>query len=361
MGNITFHRERLYDNVWSKPVSHLAKDFGITSHQLYKVCQELNVPTPSSGYWAKKRHNKTVKKPALPESKKETYTLTVRGKLTSSEKTVNSKKTITVSKRLTKPHILVKQARDDIDKNSLNRFNRVRGGRPLDISVSPDNVKRGLLILDALLKELEKRGYSVHTERHNSSYWTYIKIDKDKMYIQLREEGTRRKRTEKKHSWGYEYEYNPTGKLKLLLLENRWQTSSKVLSDTKSEKLEDRLDEFFFKLESMAEKIKSKRLKREERHKKRELEQQIEEAIEDQEKSEQERLAKLKQRANSFMKSQYIYDFIAEIENLQSQLDLSEEEQLKFKGWLIWTRNHADRLNPVKQMVKEILGPSGNN
>jgi hypothetical protein len=46
-------REQLYALVWSKPVSELAKDFGISDVGLAKRLRKLNVPVPGRGYWAR--------------------------------------------------------------------------------------------------------------------------------------------------------------------------------------------------------------------------------------------------------------------------------------------------------------------
>jgi len=357
MKKITFQRNELYKKVWEKPVSHLTEELEISSHKLYKACEELDIPTPSAGYWAKLRHDKEVKRPELPESDKESFTLTIREGKQKSKYKEKSTKTISVPKNLYKPHKLVKQARKNLNKKSLNRFNRVRGGRPLDISVGPDNLDRGLRILDIIIKEAEKRGYSVHSFLDNSSHWMYFKMGKDQIFFQLREKGKRRKRKpeEKERSWDYDYEYTPLGKLQLKLLGKKWGHPSRIISDTKSQQLEDRLDEFFFKLESMAVNKKQSRIEREEQHRINKLEKEIEEAAKDQLENESARRAALKEQAQTFTKSHYIYDFIAEIERQQAQLDLTREEELKFKAWIIWATNHADRLNPVKQTVSEIL------
>jgi len=36
-------------------------------------------------------------------------------------------------------------------------------------------------------------------------------------------------------------------------------------------------------------------------------------------------------------------------------MDLTEEEQLKFEAWIMWSKNHADRLNPINKSVNYIL------
>jgi hypothetical protein len=46
-------REDLYELAWSKPLSQLAKDFGISDVALAKRCRRLGIPLPGRGYWAR--------------------------------------------------------------------------------------------------------------------------------------------------------------------------------------------------------------------------------------------------------------------------------------------------------------------
>jgi hypothetical protein len=50
---ITLSREDLYQIAWSKPMSELAKDFGISDVALAKRCKRLGIPLPGRGYWAR--------------------------------------------------------------------------------------------------------------------------------------------------------------------------------------------------------------------------------------------------------------------------------------------------------------------
>lgn len=61
------NREELYNMVWSKPVSQVAKEFGISDIAVRKRCIRLNIPMPERGYWSKQKNGKTVTKPELPE------------------------------------------------------------------------------------------------------------------------------------------------------------------------------------------------------------------------------------------------------------------------------------------------------
>jgi hypothetical protein len=63
---ITLSRSKLYELVWSKPVTELAKDFGISDVALAKRCRAINIPLPPRGYWARIAAGQKPKRPALP-------------------------------------------------------------------------------------------------------------------------------------------------------------------------------------------------------------------------------------------------------------------------------------------------------
>lgn len=63
---ITLTRKELYRRVWSKPISAVAEEFGLTGGALTKICNRLLVPYPPRGYWTKAEARKAVPKPALP-------------------------------------------------------------------------------------------------------------------------------------------------------------------------------------------------------------------------------------------------------------------------------------------------------
>ena len=50
---LTLSRQDLYELVWSKPISDLAKDFGLSDVALAKRCRKLGIPVPGRGYWAR--------------------------------------------------------------------------------------------------------------------------------------------------------------------------------------------------------------------------------------------------------------------------------------------------------------------
>lgn len=62
-------RQELYDLVWSKPMTHIAKDFGMSDVAVRKHCKNMDIPTPPVGYWTKLEYGKKVRKPKLPTKK----------------------------------------------------------------------------------------------------------------------------------------------------------------------------------------------------------------------------------------------------------------------------------------------------
>src|SRR6266446_10052747 len=60
------NRATLYDQVWSQPITTVAKAYGVSNVGLAKICARLRVPRPPRGYWQRLKFGKTVRKPPLP-------------------------------------------------------------------------------------------------------------------------------------------------------------------------------------------------------------------------------------------------------------------------------------------------------
>src|SRR5258707_4933833 len=68
---LTLSREDLYELAWSKPITELAKDFGISDVGLAKRCKRLGIPLPGRGYWARVDAGQTPYRPKLPKRAEE--------------------------------------------------------------------------------------------------------------------------------------------------------------------------------------------------------------------------------------------------------------------------------------------------
>jgi hypothetical protein len=73
---LTLTRQTLYDLVWSKPMSTLAQEFGISDVGLAKRCRAVDVPIPYRGYWARKAAGQEPPRLPLPKYRTRTPTPT---------------------------------------------------------------------------------------------------------------------------------------------------------------------------------------------------------------------------------------------------------------------------------------------
>src|SRR5262245_63804422 len=64
--DVEFTREKLYEEVWARPVMQLAKEMGVSDVAVAKICRKLMIPVPPRGYWARLAAGQSLKRPGLP-------------------------------------------------------------------------------------------------------------------------------------------------------------------------------------------------------------------------------------------------------------------------------------------------------
>ena len=69
MQSFTLTRKELYELIWSKPMTKVAQDFGVSDVWISKICKEADIPRPPVGYWQKLDAGKKPTKKALPPPK----------------------------------------------------------------------------------------------------------------------------------------------------------------------------------------------------------------------------------------------------------------------------------------------------
>src|SRR5689334_9410269 len=65
---IRLTREQLYDAIWSKPTTQLAREWGISDVAIAKWCKKLDIPKPKPGYWQRLQAGRQTVKPPLPDA-----------------------------------------------------------------------------------------------------------------------------------------------------------------------------------------------------------------------------------------------------------------------------------------------------
>src|SRR5205085_6865750 len=233
---IKLTREELYQKVWAKPATKLAKEFGISDVALGKICKRLDIPKPFPGYWQQIEAGHKVKPTPLPQLKQgipsevviyptpagtpfQPQDPKVVERIKSESQPDNR---IRVADTLHHPHPLVRQTRQVLEKAKSDEYGVV--SRPwkqscLSLRVSKVELNRALRIMDALLKGLEARGYSIEVGKDDSAF-TYVLIGEEKLTVRLSEKVTRSERVttaeEKRkssHSTSDRWVYTLSGKL----------------------------------------------------------------------------------------------------------------------------------------------------
>lgn len=62
-------RKELYALAWTEPMNKLAKEIGVSGSYIARVCDQLNVPRPARGYWAKLAAGKAPEAARLPDAR----------------------------------------------------------------------------------------------------------------------------------------------------------------------------------------------------------------------------------------------------------------------------------------------------
>lgn len=360
-------RQMLYDQVWSTPMTKVAKEYGISDVALAKICKKLTVPYPGRGYWRRKETGKTVKQLALPpnqDSSKQQVTIhrTIRIEMTLSEDAVQRiaaeqapEQTIKVPERLGKTHRLISGQLSNWRSASVDEYGAIQSGtlRQLNIRVSPQALSRALRIMNTLFLALEARGYPVgNQEGYRKTLGARINgesvefgIEEKFQRIELPQDPKRRS-----NPWSYprhEYRYVATGILTLKI--NEWVDGvQKSWSDGKTARLEITLNDFLVGLLKVAEVLKARRLKQEEEARLRQEAQRRREEAEQRLQEEQRRRQTLFNEAENWAKAQQLRTYLAVVKEAVVTQHGTIQPGSKADQWFSWAYRQADALDPLR-------------
>ncbi len=171
-------RETLYDQVWSAPMTKVAKRYGVSSSYLARVCEMLGVPRPERGYWAKIAAGKEVRIPALPEAKAEDELIWSRSGLPDPAKNIVTPKSYksagsrTVRKRAAEVpsvHPLLRDVRGLFLKGRMteNGYLKPHKWNLVDIITSESSLDSALKIANSVFLEFYRRSWTVRLEASN--------------------------------------------------------------------------------------------------------------------------------------------------------------------------------------------------
>jgi len=201
---IVLTKAELYEMVWKSPATHLSKKLGISDVAIAKICKKNNIPKPWAGYWQQLSAGYKPKKTSLPESvQNESKEITIqlqrkrsydgiKSQLKNHQQNTGNK--ILVKENLYNAHPLVREARTVLNNVRVDEYGRLslyRDQKCLDIRVSKASVHRALRIIDALIKEFERREVEVKVKGSEN---TVLSIRGEEVKVYLFEPSKRKER-----------------------------------------------------------------------------------------------------------------------------------------------------------------------
>lgn len=257
---------------------------------------------------------------------------------------------IAVPEQLEKPHPLVERTR--VATRRLKPDHRgivtVWDKQVLDIQVTQDLMERALRIMDALLKALEQRAYSVCLSQDTPTQ-TWVKVHGQEVSIRLDEPVRQVKRQPPPRDWMEDrYTYTPSGELRFQTrIEYFGHKDQRTWRDGKSRRLEDVLNEIVIGIVAAAEQRRENILRFERaQEESRQAQLRSWERLRKQEE-EQARTAELERNAAAWAKSQQIREFVAAVRERISEGEDPADNSEGAERWLTWALEHAERLDPL--------------
>ncbi len=358
---IRIEREELFKQVWNKSMVQLAKDYGISDVGLRKICKRLDVPTPPQGYWARKYRKGP---PKLPPTQGPTYHDLVidlsepepppkpehldsrSAKLIAYEQKQQNK--VKIKKKLGNPHRLATMTKRQLAEAEPDRYNRLcswwKDG--MGVSVCKESVNRTLLILDAVINAMEKRGYSVKSTEGKGE----VTILDEKISFAISEKVSRyepkispEEKVKNPYKYYDRYAYKSTGTLALSIWLGSY-SAWRTWQDSRKRTVEECLQDFMIGLIEAAEATKRSRLEKQLREERWRIERENEYARQRQEGQEKAQREELDQFVTNWHKAKRIREFLSAVEEQRSPIEASSE----LAGWIIWVSNYADVLDPIR-------------
>ena len=226
-------RIELYELVWTKPMTHLSKELGLSDVGLRKICVKFGIPLPPRGYWSRLQFGKQDPRPALPfENNNPQIHLPDEATAASREQISLMRKLAKQAEQAIEPVLREPQQFKDnrcirtyqailerikhLEKRTGESYEEYKAGRrsfppkkaydlalfisgadEIPISATVGNALRAVSIADVLIEQLSQRGIRLELRSVRDSRLCEMRAVKDEYYCELRfwEPSTKAKRS----------------------------------------------------------------------------------------------------------------------------------------------------------------------
>ncbi len=363
---IALTREKLYEQVWSEPIVHVARRLGLSGRGLGKLCARYEIPVPPRGWWAKKQHGHAVRRiPLRPSANTSTSIVFQPGEVESQldephevEREKDLAWRITVPEDLVVSHRLVKQAASaarkasrEVKKDGVVRWqDRYQaklvkpGAGHVDIAVSKASLPRASRIMQALLAAFDRRGFAIRVSEKNE---TFVTVLGEAFQIALVE---RLKQVTVKHTYGPRVDLEPSGRL-MLRIGSSYHNAG--VSDSPSRRIEDSLNRFVVNLVRRALETKRARALHSERQERWVIQDEKNRLAQQQQDSETLRRRRLRTAAVRWARHQRSVEFVNAVESRLCDGSVASEERETAERWLSWASEHLKAVDSIRELLRD--------
>ena len=350
MINLKITRKKLYELVWSTPISILSKEFKISDNQLRNICAKYEIPLPKNGYWMKLQYGKSIEVEPFIESRDGIIEISfkeaqnenvIQGKsltpvqILQFEIENDVKVNLKVPLRLTNPDKLITEVEIalSMERSYLTDGGLLHAYNKLNITVTKPNIGRALRFMDTLIKALKVRGHQITIDGRE----TCVVIFSEKIKINCRELSRRVLSKEARYP---SYEKVATG----ILSFNTESLYPKQWKDGKL-KIEDQLSIIIAKLEIEGKQKSEERIQREKRWEEERIQKNIQ--------IERQKLIQLElNKFKSLLHDSKQYDEVLKMRNYIKALKIKRElngpkVDLKLNDWIDWAERKIDWYDPL--------------
>ena len=355
MPKYKYSRQELYEVLWKKSTTQLAKELDIKASKIRKICKHFSIPLPKSGYWSKLQFGKEVRiermydikeyntikidlrEPFKNERDQYLSNLSMRIKEIESQFPKESKP----SNKLFNLDPLIRETGDFLKSLKAQEYLYDGKIRPRDgylyIEVSRPLIDRALRFCNNFILLCKLRGHNIIVRGRE----TVLIVQGEEYKIKIREKCNRVINTSGKYD---RTDLIPNGKLSLKID----YFISKEWSDTKTKRLEDQLPKLVAAFELRAEKDiavkKEWEIKRLEQERLRKIEANKQARIQ----WENKKIEILREHSRKWNESQNLSIFLLEVEK---QENLSKVQ----KDWMVWAKRVVEYLNPLSKGIDDFI------
>jgi len=376
-------RKDLYEKVWNKPITHIAKEYGVSDSAIIKICKKMEVPRPGPGYWTKVECGKTVKKAKLTKLSKsgltEYHLVPNRSRSSGSNNNDKNQEHNPLIQYELDPMNLIHACGLGNEPNSLYMKNLKsfsnatanerqvlcpRAKTHFKLKVTKNTLDRALIIMNALVKAFEKREWSFKCVNDPDLKMYVVILDelieftieeKSKQVDHVLTDQEIKAKNAGRYIWPPNWDYIPTGKLMLKIDNARSLIPRHSWNDGKIQRVEDCLNKFCIAAIELAEAIKVDRAKREAERIQREEEQARRHQLR-QLRDHELALRKLfEDHFDAWYKAERIRAFITASAKREVLLSIVNEYGKSKSEWLKWASNIADLIDPLCEAEKTII------